>query len=38
MSAAKKGIGELLVKENVVSVQQLEEARKDQKSQGGRLS
>ncbi len=38
MSAAKKGIGELLVKENVVSVLQLEEARKDQKTQGGRLS
>ena len=38
MSAAKKGIGELLVKENVVSVSQLDEARKEQKSTGGRLS
>ena len=37
MSAAKKPLGELLVKENLVNVQQLEEARKEQKANGGRL-
>ncbi len=37
MSAAKKPLGELLVKENLVTVQQLEEARKEQKASGGRL-
>lgn len=37
MTAAKKGIGELLVRENMVTVNQLEEARKEQKSGGGRL-
>lgn len=38
MSAVKKPLGELLVRENLVSVQQLEEARKEQKANGGRLS
>lgn len=38
MSAAKKGLGELLVRENVVNINQLDEARKEQKSAGGRLS
>lgn len=38
MSAQKKGIGELLVRENIVNVSQLEEARKEQKAAGGRLS
>ncbi len=37
MSAVKKPLGELLVKENLVNVQQLEEARKEQKANGGRL-
>ncbi|RYZ69165.1 MAG: type II secretion system protein GspE, partial [Proteobacteria bacterium] len=37
-AAAKKPLGELLVKENLVTVNQLEEARKEQKSNGGRLS
>lgn len=37
MSAVKKPLGELLVKENLVTVQQLEEARKEQKANGGRL-
>lgn len=37
MSAVKKPLGELLVRENLVSVQQLEEARKEQKANGGRL-
>jgi type IV pilus assembly protein PilB len=37
MSAVKKPLGELLVKENLVSIQQLEEARKEQKANGGRL-
>ena len=36
--APKKGIGELLVQEKLVSATQLEEARKDQKAFGGRLS
>lgn len=38
MSAVKKGLGELLVRESLVNLQQLEEARKEQKSSGGRLS
>lgn len=37
MSAVKKPLGELLVKENLVTVQQLDEARKEQKANGGRL-
>ena len=36
--AAKKGLGELLVRDNLVNIQQLEEARKEQKNAGGRLS
>ena len=36
--AAKKGLGELLVKENLVPVAQLDEARKEMKNSGGRLS
>ena len=36
--AAKKGIGELLVRENLIEIDQLEEARKDQKRNGGRLT
>ena len=38
MSAVKKGLGELLVKENLVNLNQLDEARKEQKNSGGRLS
>ena len=38
MSTVKKGLGELLVRENLVNISQLEEARKEQKSAGGRLS
>jgi type IV pilus assembly protein PilB len=38
MSAAKKGLGELLVRDNLVNINQLEEARKEQKTSGGRLS
>lgn len=37
-NSAKKGLGELLVRENLVSPVQLEEARKEQKAFGGRLS
>jgi type IV pilus assembly protein PilB len=36
--SAKKGIGELLVTGNFVNIAQLEEARKEQKQTGGRLS
>ena len=36
--SAKKPLGELLVRENLVNINQLEEARKEQKSNGGRLS
>lgn len=36
--AARKGLGELLVKENLLNIHQLEEARKEQKNHGGRLS
>ncbi len=35
--AAKKGLGELLVKENLISFEELQEAKKTQKSEGGRL-
>lgn len=38
MSTAKKGLGELLVRDNLVSLSQLELARKEQKSTGGQLS
>ena len=37
MTAAKKGLSELLVRENLVNINQLEEARKEQKNVGGRL-
>lgn len=37
-NAAKKPLGELLVKERMVNIVQLEEARKEQKNLGGRLS
>jgi type IV pilus assembly protein PilB len=33
-----KGLGELLVKENLIGIDQLEKAKKEQKSNGGRLS
>lgn len=36
--SAKKPLGELLVRENLVNITQLEEARKEQKNSGGRLS
>ncbi|MES2963256.1 MAG: type IV-A pilus assembly ATPase PilB, partial [Bdellovibrionota bacterium] len=36
--SAKKPLGELLVRENLVNIGQLEEARKEQKNNGGRLS
>ncbi|MEK7356428.1 MAG: ATPase, T2SS/T4P/T4SS family, partial [Bdellovibrionota bacterium] len=36
--SAKKPLGELLVRENLVNISQLEEARKEQKNNGGRLS
>ena len=36
--AARKGLGELLVRENLISIDQLEQARKEQKKHGGRLS
>jgi type IV pilus assembly protein PilB len=35
---SRKGLGELLVKENLIEITQLEEARKEQKKSGGRLS
>jgi len=38
MSAVKKGLGEILVRENLVNISQIEEARKEQKTTGGRLS
>lgn len=38
MSAVKKGLGELLVKDKIVTLQQLEEARRESKNTGGRLS
>ena len=36
--AAKKAIGELLVKENLISLDQLEQAKKVQRSDGGKLT
>lgn len=38
MSAAKKTLGELLIRESVIDFEQLEQARRDQKSNGGRLT
>lgn len=38
MSAQRKELGEILVKENLIDYQQLEQARKEQKSNGGRLT
>jgi len=38
MAAVKKGLGEILVRDKVISHSQLEEARKEQKAGGGRLS
>ena len=38
MSAAKKTLGELLVRESVIDFEQLEQARRDQKEHGGRLT
>lgn len=38
MSAAKKTLGELLVRESVIDFEQLEQARRDQKTNGGRLT
>ncbi len=35
---ARKGIGELLVRENLINIEQLEQAKKEQKAYGGRLS
>lgn len=35
---ARKGLGELLVRENLIDIQQLEEAKREQKAHGGRLS
>lgn len=36
--SAKKNLGELLVTENILNISQLEEARREQKNHGGRLS
>lgn len=38
MSAAKKPLAELLVSNNIVDLDQLEQARRDQKANGGRLT
>lgn len=38
MSAVKKTLGELLVRESVIDFEQLEQARRDQKENGGRLT
>lgn len=38
MNAPRKGLGEILVKENLIDYSQLEEARKEQKLSGGRLT
>lgn len=38
MSAAKKALAELLVSSNLVDLDQLEQARRDQKANGGRLT
>lgn len=35
---SRKGLGELLVRENLIDIVQLEEAKKEQKAHGGRLS
>ncbi len=35
---ARKGLGELLVRDNLISVVQLEEAKREQKNHGGRLT
>jgi hypothetical protein len=34
----RKGIGELLVRENLIDINQLERARQEQKQTGGRLT
>lgn len=36
--AVKQGIGEILVRENMINIEQLDAARKDQKQNGGRLT
>lgn len=36
--AAKQGLGELLVRENLIGMDQLDQARKEQKQHGGRLT
>ncbi len=36
--AAKQGLGELLVRENMIGIDQLDQARKEQKQHGGRLT
>lgn len=38
MSATKKTIGELLVRDNLINLEQLEQARKQQKQSGGKLT
>lgn len=38
MSAARRGLGEILVKESLIDYDQLEQARKEQKASGGRLT
>lgn len=38
MQSAKKGLGELLVRENLIDFEQLEQARREQKNHGGRLT
>lgn len=38
MSAAKKNLGELLVASNILDLDQLDQARRDQKTNGGRLT
>ncbi len=38
MSAAKKALAELLISSNLLDLEQLEQARRDQKSNGGRLT
>lgn len=36
--AAKKGLGELLVRENLIDIAQLEQAKREQRNHGGRLT
>lgn len=36
--AAKKGLGELLVRENLIDIEQLEQAKREQRNHGGRLT